>query len=117
QPHITPQVGAPRGAPSFLWTQTCGKLFTASPLWLSAVQSFKTLDTSNARVQNEGDRAQEARGPCTDQGCPFTDKAVREKKRTFFGAFLAFTKKVPAGRRTAEAVDPKPSHWIPAYAG
>jgi len=29
------------------------------------------------------------------------------ERETFFGAFLAFTKKVPAGRRTAEALDLK----------
>jgi hypothetical protein len=40
-----------------------------------------------------------------DQGCPFADEAVREKKERFFGYFLAFTKKLPVVRRTAEAFD------------
>ena len=70
-------------------------LLLASPLWLRAVQRFKKLDTSRAQVQSEGDRAQEARGPCTDQGCPFTDKAVREKKERFLVTFCRLAKSYP----------------------
>jgi hypothetical protein len=36
-------------------------------------------------------------------------------KKVFFGDFLSPDKKLPAGRRTAEAV--KKSHWIPVFAG
>jgi len=56
---------------------------------------YKTLDTSDAQAQNEGDRAQEARGPCTDQGRPFTDNAVREKKERFLVPFWRLPKRYP----------------------
>jgi hypothetical protein len=43
------------------------------------------------------------------------------EKKTIFGYFLASTKKLPAGRRTAEAFDlprsRKQRRWIPSFAG
>jgi len=41
------------------------------------------------------------------------------EKKVFFGDFLSPDKKLPAGRRTAEALDleQKQSLWIPAFAG
>ena len=53
-------------------------------LGLSAVQTYKTLDTGHVQACIEGDRAQEARGPCTAQGRPFTDGTYARKTDVFW---------------------------------
>jgi len=52
----------------------------------------------------------------------FADSVHGEKKKSFFGDFLPISKKLPAGRRTAEALALRHQHqeqsrWIPAFAG
>ena len=79
-------------------------LLKAFPPWLCEVQSFKTLDTSDAqsRARVIARRKRAVRGE--HQGRALRGQGAMGEKETFFGAFLAFTKKVPAGRRTAEAL-------------
>jgi hypothetical protein len=72
--------------------------------WLCEVPSYKILSTSDAQAQIEGDRAQEARGPRTARDGRSRTGPMREK-RTFFGYFLPFSKKLPASRRIAESFD------------
>jgi hypothetical protein len=59
------------------------------------VQNYKILSTSDAQAQIEGDRAQEARGPRMDQGCPFADNILREKNKRFLVTFCRSTKSYP----------------------
>ena len=54
-------------------------LFRRHVPWLCEVQTYKNLYTGRAQ-SGARYRAQDARGPCTDQGCPFTDMAVVRKK-------------------------------------
>jgi len=44
---------------------------------------------------------------CRHRDVPSADTATREQQKSFFGDFLPISKKLPAGRRTAEALDPK----------
>jgi hypothetical protein len=62
---------------------------------------LQTLSTNNAQAQIDGDRAQEARGPRMDQGCPFADNIQWEKKRRFLATFWRLPKSCPlaAGQR------------------
>jgi hypothetical protein len=71
--------------------------------WLCAVESFKILYTGRAQAQMVIARRKHAvRGE--HQGRALRGQHPMGEKRTFFGYFLAFTKKLPAGRRTAEAL-------------
>jgi hypothetical protein len=53
---------------------------------------LQSLSTNNAQAQIDGDRAQEARGPRTDQGCPFADRSYRRKKDAFWLLFGVYQK-------------------------
>src|SRR6202000_2240057 len=107
--------------------------------WLCAVESFKTLDTGHLPACREGDRAQDARGPCTARdGRSRTRPYVRKKVFslvTFFAPAKKVTRDIQSRKlwllRTQQQRQAPPSpppspasgrggkikSWIPASAG
>ena len=66
---------------------------------------YKILYTGHLQSVTRVHARRDARVRDQQHGRAVRGQRPMREKRTFFGAFLAFTKKVPAGRRTAEALD------------
>ena len=84
---------------------------------LRAVKHYKKLDTGHRQSATRVIARRKRAVRSQHQGRAVCGQRPVGEKKTFFGAFLASTKKVPAGRRTAEALDLKQPDKQKAKAG
>src|SRR5262249_28093433 len=73
--------------------------------WLCAVESFKTLYIGHLEAVTRVIARRDARVRSQQHGCAVCGQRPVGEKESFFGDFLPISKKLPAGRRTAEAFD------------
>ena len=71
---------------------------------LSAVKSYKTLDTGHRQSVTRVIARRDARVRSQQHGRAVCGQRPVGERKSFFGDFLPISKKLPAGRRTAEAL-------------